>query len=283
MISYFKGEKVNDRITCIRSLSGELMYLIEGEKEALLMDTCLGCGSLRSFVEGLTDKPLTVVISHGHLDHAMGAPEFDKVYMNHKDIPVYREMRDIQGRKGYIQGNVTPEIFAQITDADFIPSKDMEFEDLTEGKVFDLGGIHVEAYELPGHTPGTMVFYLPEEKILITGDACNTFTFMFTGTSSIEEYRENLAGIRDRMEGKVERVFLCHHMMEVKPSIMDEVIEVCDDIMAGNTDDIPFDFMGRKVYIAKAAQHGQPRADGSWGNVVYDKAHVWKKQQAEGI
>lgn len=72
MISYFKAETVNDRITCIRSLSSELMYLIEGEREALLMDTCLGCGSIRTFVEGLTDKPLTVVLSHGHIDHAMG-------------------------------------------------------------------------------------------------------------------------------------------------------------------------------------------------------------------
>lgn len=277
MISYFKAETVNDRITCIRSLSGELMYLIEGEREALLMDTCLGCGSIRTFVEGLTDKPLTVVLSHGHIDHAMGAPEFDRVYMNHADIPVYREMGDIRGRKGYIQGNVAPEIFARITDADFIPAAEMEFEDLTDGKEFDLGGIHVETYALKGHTPGTMVFYIPEERILILGDACNTFTFLFTGAASIEEYRENLIAIRDKMAGKVDRVFLCHHMMEVKPSIMDEVIEVCDDIMAGNTDDIPFDFMGKQVYIAKAAQPGQPQADGKWGNVVYDKENVWKK------
>lgn len=278
MITYFKAENVNDRITCIRSLSGELMYLIEGENKALLMDTCLGCGSLRHFVEEMTDKPLTVVLSHGHLDHAMGAPEFDKVYMNHADIPVYQGMQDIQGRKGYIQGNVSPEIFAQIADTDFISGAEMKFEDLTDGMMFDLGGIHVEAYALPGHTLGTMVFYIPEEKILILGDACNTFTFMFTGGTSIEEYRENLIAMRNRMEGKVERVFLCHHMMEVKPSIMDEVIEVCDDIMAGNTDDISFDFMGQQVYIAKAAQPGQPREDGKWGNVVYSKEHVWKKQ-----
>lgn len=253
------------------------MYLVEGDKEALLMDTCLGCGSIRSFVEGLTDKPLTVVLSHGHLDHAMGAPEFDKVYMNHADIPIYREMGDIHGRKGYIQGNVAPEVFAKITDQDFIPAAELKFENLTDGMVFDLGGVHVEARALVGHTPGSMVFYLPEHRILITGDACNTFTFMFTGPTSIEEYRENLIMIRDEMAGKVDRVFLCHHLMEVKPSILDEVIEVCDDIMAGNVDDIPFEFMGRQVHVAKAAEPGQLRKDGKCGNVVYDKANVWKK------
>lgn len=277
-MDYFKAEPVNEQITCIRSLSGELMYLIEGEKEALLMDTCVGYGSLRAFVEGLTDKPLTVVLSHGHIDHAMGAPEFDQVYMNHADIPVYQEMNDVQGRKGYVQGNVTPEIFAKIKDEDFIPATDMQFENLTDGMEFDLGGIHVQVLALVGHTPGTMVFYIPEQRILILGDACNPFTFMFTGPTSVEEYRENLAAFRNRMQGKADRVFLCHHTMEVAPSIMDEVIEVCDDIMAGRTDDIPFDFMGKQVYIAKAVEPGQPRPDGKLGNVVYDKENVWRKK-----
>lgn len=123
-----------------------------------------------------------------------------------------------------------------------------------------------------------MVFHIPEERLLILGDACNTFTFLFSGPVPIEEYRENLAGIIHRMEGKLDRVYLCHHMMEAEPSIMDEVLEVCDDIMAGNTDDIPFDFMGQKAYIAKTVQPGQPpRADGKWGNVVYSREYIWKK------
>ena len=275
-MNYFKAERIDDQVTCIRSLSGELMYLIEGEERALLMDTCLGCGSIRAFVEGLTDKPLTVVLSHGHIDHAMGAPEFDKVYMNHADIPIYQEMNDVQGRRGYIQGNVAPELYAQIKDEDFVAPTDMEFLDLTDGMEFDLGGICVQALALRGHTPGSMVFYIPQKRTLILGDACNTFTFMFSGPVSIEEYRKNLAALRDRMEGKVDRVYLCHHLMEVPPSIMDEVIAVCDDIMAGNTDDVPFDFMGMKAYIAKAVEPGQPRADGKLGNVVYAKEHIWK-------
>lgn len=153
-MDYFKAEPVNEQVTCIRSLSGELMYLIEGEKKALLMDTCVGYGSLRAFVEGLTDKPLTVVLSHGHIDHAMGAPEFDQVYMNHADIPVYQEMNDVQGRKGYVQGNVTPEIFAKIKDEDFIPATDMRFESLTDGMEFDLGGFMYRCLHLSGTRRG---------------------------------------------------------------------------------------------------------------------------------
>jgi hydroxyacylglutathione hydrolase len=41
---------------------------------------------------------------------------------------------------------------------------------IKEGK-FDLGdNIHLEVYLCPGHSPGSLCFYWPEHKILITGD-----------------------------------------------------------------------------------------------------------------
>ena len=82
MIQYYSAEKLNTHMTAIRSLTGEIMYLIEGEEKAVLVDTCLGVGHLRKFVETLTEKPITVILTHGHVDHALGAPEFDEVYMN---------------------------------------------------------------------------------------------------------------------------------------------------------------------------------------------------------
>ena len=57
MIQYYSAEKLNTHMTAIRSLTGEIMYLIEGEEKAVLVDTCLGVGHLRRFVETLTEKP----------------------------------------------------------------------------------------------------------------------------------------------------------------------------------------------------------------------------------
>jgi len=42
----------------------------------------VGVGHLKDLVSGLTDKPLTVLLTHGHVDHANGAPEFDTVLLN---------------------------------------------------------------------------------------------------------------------------------------------------------------------------------------------------------
>ena len=53
MIQYYSAEKLNTHMTAIRSLTGEIMYLIEGEEKAVLVDTCLGVGHLRRFVETL--------------------------------------------------------------------------------------------------------------------------------------------------------------------------------------------------------------------------------------
>lgn len=70
MVDYFKSEKINTAVTAIRSRSGEIMYLIEGLEKAILIDTCVGIKEFRNFVENLTRKPITVLITHGHMDHA---------------------------------------------------------------------------------------------------------------------------------------------------------------------------------------------------------------------
>ena len=45
--------------------------------------------------------------------------------------------------------------------------------------MFDLGGVHVDVYETPGHTPGGLSFLIREERILLSGDACNPNTLLF--------------------------------------------------------------------------------------------------------
>lgn len=41
---------------------------------------------------------------------------------------------------------------------------------LQDGDALALGGVKAVAYHVPGHTPGHMVLYLPEEQLLFTGD-----------------------------------------------------------------------------------------------------------------
>ena len=73
----FKTEKVSNHITRIYGFCTEIMYLVEGEKEAVLIDTGSGYFSLKQCVDQLTDKSVKVLMTHGHVDHAMVAGGFD--------------------------------------------------------------------------------------------------------------------------------------------------------------------------------------------------------------
>jgi len=276
MIDFYKSEKISDAMTAIRSRTGEILYLIEGEKEALLVDTCLGVGHLKHFVDSLTSKPVTVVLTHGHLDHALGAPEFETVYMNPKDTELYERMMPLNVREGYLHA-LLGEKCPVFTEEDYVLPKSMKFLELKDNDSFDLGGLHVDIYALPGHTKGSMVLLVREEKALILGDACNKSTFLFDEDSlTVEEYRDVLTELEKRLLGTYKKVFLCHHDLEASVDIMKNVIEVCDDVLAGKADDIPFEFMGNINYIAKEVGERFVRTDGEEGNIIYNKMRIKK-------
>lgn len=270
----FHSEKISEHITRIYGLTEEQMYLVRGSQKAALIDTGSGAGSLRSYVETLTDKPVTVLLTHGHVDHAMGAPEFDTVYMSREDDYIYSQHCELEARKGYL--SQSPD-FDKIVEEDYIPVASADsFHDLREGDVFDLGGISVEVYSCPGHTKGSLCMLIREERTLITGDACNTFTFLFdTYSTGLSTYEKNLTALKEKTAGKFDRILLSHGPGREYPvELIDEVLEVCEDIKSGNVDDLPFEFMGKKAFIAKAMEMGGGRLDGKLGNIVYDKERV---------
>lgn len=130
------------------------IYLIVGEKSALLIDLSNRITwadnaeeSLKQIVADRTEgKPLTITFTHNHGDHTGMLPAFIDADV-HFALP--------------------QEDFAQMA-ARFPKEK---YNLYNEGYVFDLGGTKVEAIAVPGHTAGSMVFYLHGRNILFTGDA----------------------------------------------------------------------------------------------------------------
>ena len=49
-MDFFSVEKVTDRVLRISGLISEFMYLVQGSRRALLIDTGCGAGNLREFV-----------------------------------------------------------------------------------------------------------------------------------------------------------------------------------------------------------------------------------------
>ena len=104
---------------------------------------------------------LTIVATHGHLDHLWGAAWACKqwggpVYMHEADIPMAQAMQQQYDMFG-------------------IPAKAEAFETatLTEYRV----QTELQVLHTPGHTPGSVCFYRPEEKTLLSGDTLFSMGF----------------------------------------------------------------------------------------------------------
>ena len=66
------------------------MYLIIGPENAMLIDTAYGLGDLKGLVDKITGgKPIIVVNTHEHYDHAYGNCRFDKVYCHEYLVPYH--------------------------------------------------------------------------------------------------------------------------------------------------------------------------------------------------
>ncbi len=279
-MEFYTSEAVNDHLTCIRSRTGELMYLLTGAEKAVLVDSCAGVGHLKEYVEGLTDLPVTLLLTHGHVDHAMGAPDFETVYLNEKDISIYQKQCTLDERKGYLSAALGEEA-DKIPEEEFTRSEpDQTFLPLSDGMTIDAAPFHLDCFAFSGHTPGSMVFLIREMKILILGDACNNSTFLFDEDStSLEEYKEEAEKQKTRLKGRFDRVFLSHHVMETDTDILNNMVDVCDAALRGTADDIPFEFMGIQAYIAKSCNERFERTDGKSGNVIYNKNKLYKEEQ----
>lgn len=264
----FRHEKISPRVTRIFGFNTELMYLVEGDDRAALLDTGSGFGSLRACVDGLTDKPVTVLLTHGHTDHALGAAEFEDVWCSPLDEAVYAVHSGSEFRAK--SAAMWPE-FVCLHEEQIIPALPFGLmKPLRAGEVFDLGGEEIECLACPGHTPGCLVMLLRRERMLLLGDACNYRTFLFGDfTSSVQDYREALLALDAQTRGRYDRVLLSHRDGEGVHDMIRQITAVCDDILFGNADNQPFEFLGDTAYLAKACGDDGERLDGGIGNIVY--------------
>lgn len=264
----FKHEQLSQRLYRILDFTGVCCYLAIGEKRAVLLDTINGIGDLRSYAESLTDKPIFVILTHGHLDHMGGAAQFDEVYMNPLDWPVMQAHSDMDFRVN--DTNTQLRDHPPLTASDFVPAMTKEPLPLTDGQCFDLGGLTVKMISVPGHTPGMMCPLLVEERTILFGDACGVSVLLFDQYSStVSEYRKSLLHLKE-YEGEYDRIYRNHGTFWSNKVLLDNVIECCDDILAHTDDHFPVSIHGFDLFAAhRPAASGHGRADGKEGNILY--------------
>ncbi|MBO5557116.1 MAG: MBL fold metallo-hydrolase [Oscillospiraceae bacterium] len=252
----------------IRGAGGMISYLVVGEERAFLLDTGLGVGSLRGYVETLTDKPVTVLLSHGHMDHAMGAWEFDEIYMNPADEGAYVQHLDPEYRT-WSTRRFLGEGYARWKDW-MTPSEHFDYRPLLPGVTIDLGGRRIQTLDGAGHTMGCLCFLLPEDRVLILGDACERNTMLIDEYSlDVRQYREHMLALEEKTRGLYDQCWFFHGHGEDRPGYIESVIGVCDTVLAGGSAQIPYTFMDKSLLVALPRDAHLRRLDGGLADLAY--------------
>jgi len=227
----FTHENMGDGIVKVISPLGEQMYLVIGEEKAALIDTGLGIGSLRSYVERITDKPVIVINTHGHPDHAGGNIEFDAAYMHPADARWYEKMVTRDYRAGDIRiqaGERAGTYLSVLQDTAAIP------QEIADEASIDLGGRSLRVLLTPGHTPGGICLLDEACGALFAGDclsAGSVWVYDFY-SESLQTYVDGLKDLQKRA-ACAKRCFVGHPPGEIPMDTLQRTIDCAERILCG--------------------------------------------------
>ncbi len=167
--------------------------IVVGEDGILVVDTLVSAKAAKEFIGDIrevSDKPIKYVVdTHGHFDHAFGNSEFEKlgaVIVAHKDCEDYLQKFGEAALEGIAEFGLTEEDI----EGTQIAYPSITFTDTLR---IDLGGRTVELlYPGPTHSPGSIMVYVPGEKVLFAGDMLFTDFHPFLGEGDLEAWQEAL-------------------------------------------------------------------------------------------
>ncbi|MBR4609455.1 MAG: MBL fold metallo-hydrolase, partial [Erysipelotrichaceae bacterium] len=215
------------------------MYLINGKDKAMLIDTAFGIGSLKALVRQLVgDKPLIVVNTHNHYDHAYGNAEFDEVYCHEYEVQFLEKQDEHIWDYLFENGNGRC-IWTECDRIDLIHFKPYRIIGVKDGYRFDLGDDHiVELVHLGGHSCGHSGFLDYKNRIFFTGDdivsmrigiggprdgfahgECSTVSFMYQQFKKLQQKASFF-----------DSVFTGHFVTDLEAKTVDYVTEACEKI-----------------------------------------------------
>lgn len=141
-------------------LSNNVVFLIDEEsKETIVVDPSYEPEMLLDFINDEQLKVKMILLTHGHFDHFAGVnylisklPERPQLAMHRDDLEL---LKDGGGSKEFHMPVLPPD------------DPDIFLEDQMELKI---AGASIQVRLAPGHTPGSVIFYVPDAKAAICGD-----------------------------------------------------------------------------------------------------------------
>lgn len=141
-------------------------FLLEGEEQAMLIDSGVNCPNALELVKSLTDKPVMLLNTHGDGDHTSGTAAFEEIHMHASDY------KNCNMATKYPQTKLI---------------------EIMDGQVIDLGNRKLKMIHIPGHTAGSLAILDCKNRALFAGDSVQMgHIFMFGPNREPDKYEASL-------------------------------------------------------------------------------------------
>ncbi len=169
-------------------------FLFVGSERALLVDTGFGIDGLEKEVRKITDKPLTVAVTHGHFGCVGGAGAFDTVKVHKRDLKLARAFNNRLLRRVLFFASPS-RYYHKYTFDDLVTEKPV-FSTFTKRELkngISLGNKVIEVKSVPSHTRGSLAFIDRNTDIAVVGDIITPLGItLLPGSCDIATYSKNL-------------------------------------------------------------------------------------------
>ena len=216
-------EELNDQTWLIEEYdekASAYMYLLTGTEKALLIDTGFGTIPLRKICENLTTLPVTVALSHGHVDHIGGTGAFEEVWLAKEDRELYAEHSKEKVRQIFTKDELLP---VKGTCSYF-----------TEEMGFELGDRSIKVVKTPGHSVGSVCFLDEKNRWMFTGDTCCKahVLLQMEYAATMQEYRRSLQTLIS-LENRYDITWPGHHSRPGEKQVIHDFLTAVDGILDG--------------------------------------------------
>lgn len=173
----------------------------EETKQTVIIDPAACPSYLMSHIKNEELNIEAILLTHGHFDHIMGIDgfleEFDApVYVHENDGPLMTD--PVLNQSGTYTAGYT------YAGAEYI----------RDGQMLTLAGYTFQVLHTPGHTPGSVCYYVEAQKVLFSGDT------LFQNSVGRTDFQ--LSSMSDLVRGITEKLMVLPDDVLVYPGHMGE-------------------------------------------------------------
>lgn len=198
----YVSEEILPGVRMVRDSDNDKMFLVKGSNKFALIDSGQGRGELAQYLAQYTGGlPIEVIFTHNHGDHIGQADQFVR------SSPEHIGEADLAGLERLLETRGLPQdVIAKHVSA------------VHDGDHISLGDRDLVIYDVPGHTPGSLVVFDERNGYLFTGDSYGSNSptipdalWMQWSQTPLDGYLSTVKTSRANFRGKVKYLMTGHN------------------------------------------------------------------------